>query len=136
MPRKAYAVAIAIALLCLALSGCVPQSEARVVKYTMYIGLSDQDTYTQLISSEEAEQRVREIALRYVDGLTVLRAAGAYKDDQGVVTQENSLVVELSSATEEQVIAIMDELLAALNQHSILLEKRLVSSKFYERSGQ
>lgn len=119
----------------LALSGCaVPAGDpySGTVKYTLYIGLNDKDTYTQLIPYEEAEQKVSGIALKYVDGFTVLSARGAYKDDKGSITHENSLVVEFFAATEQQMKSIMDEVLKEFNQQAILLEKQSVSREFYE----
>jgi hypothetical protein len=116
-------------------SGCALNTGTQnndTVKYTMYIGLNDKDTYTQLIPYEKAEKKVSDIALKYVDGFTELSAKGAYKDEKGVVTHENSLVFEFSSATDQQMKAIMNEVLKELNQNSILIEKQKVNCEFYE----
>lgn len=53
-------------------------------------------------------------------------------DDEGIVTSENSLVYEVYAATEEQMEAIMKEILKELNQQSILLEKQTVKNIFFE----
>lgn len=102
------------------------------VKYTVYIGLNDKDSYKQLISSEDAEKKVSAIALKHVDGFTVLSARGAYKDDKGVITDENSLVYEFTFAEDQQIKAIMDEVIKELNQNSVLVEKKKVNYEFYE----
>jgi hypothetical protein len=136
--NKRIIAVVTAAVLCLMVSGSAIQSESgndggnTVVKYTMYIGLNDKDTYTQLISYEEAERKVSKIALKYVDGFTRFAAKGAYKDEKGVVTYENSLVFQFSSATGAQMKAIMKEVLEELNQNSILLEKEKVDCEFYE----
>ena len=133
--RKGLITAIIILFLILGLSGCTEKDNTgfeNTVKYTMYIGLNDKDTYTQLISYEAAEKTVSSIALQYVEGFTAYSAKGTYKDDKDVVTSENSLVLEFEDATEDQMKAIMDEVLKALNQHSVLLEKQKVSREFYE----
>ncbi len=133
--KKGLITAIIILFLILGLSGCTAKDNTdfeNTVKYTMYIGLNDKDTYTQLISYEAAEKTVSSIALQYVGGFTAYSAKGTYKDDKGVVTNENSLVLEFEDATKEQMKAIMDEVLQALNQHSVLLEKQKVSREFYE----
>ena len=104
------------------------------LKYTLYIGLNDKDTYQQEIPTETAEALVTEIALKYVDGFTMTRAKGVYTDELGVVTYENTLVCEFLYAGEEELTAIMDELLSVLNQNSILLERQEVDCQFY--SGQ
>lgn len=106
----------------------------RTLKYTLYIGLNDKDTYQQEIPTETAEALVTEIALKYVDGFTMTRAKGVYTDELGVVTYENTLVCEFLYAGEEELTAIMDELLSVLNQNSILLERQEVDCQFY--SGQ
>lgn len=133
--RKNFISFIIVVIVCFAFSGCAIQTatpNSDTVKYTMYIGLNDKDTYTQLITYEEAEKKVSVIALKYVDGFTVLSATGAYKDEKGVITHENSLVFEFSSATDQQMKGIMDETLKELNQNSILIEKQKVNYEFYE----
>jgi hypothetical protein len=121
--------------LCLALAFAVTvlraNREDEIIKYTLYIGLNDQDTYRQEIESEEAEEIVTEIILRYADGFTRMWAKGAYKDGEGVVTFENTLIYEFLYTSDEQVNGIMDEVLLALNQSSILVETKRVDSKFY-----
>ena len=74
----------------------------RALKYTLYIGLNDKDTYQQEIPTETAEALVTEIALKYVDGFTMTRAKGVYTDELGVVTYENTLVCEFLYAGEEE----------------------------------
>lgn len=137
MPKKRIALILIILLIVFALPGCAVQEKSTLVdqsqaKYHMYIGLNDKDTYKQLISDDEALKIVSEICLKYVDGYTVTKRQGGYKDDKGIVTQENSLVYEFYLATDEQIKSIMDETLVKLNQNSILIEKAKVDYKFYE----
>ncbi len=61
-----------------------------------------------------------------------LQPKGAYKDDKGVTTYENSLVFSFDFAEEEQIKRIMDDVLKELNQNSILIERQTVSYSFYE----
>lgn len=135
--RKKSILITLVVVLCFTFSGCSLQARTEdgnedIIKYTMYIGLNDKDTYTQLISYEEAEEKVSNIALKYVDGFTVLSAKGAYKDGKGIITNENSLVFQFLYVTDEQMKSIMDEVLKELNQNSILLEKQKVNCEFYE----
>ena len=135
--KKRVLLLMIIALMTILLSSCLPQNSqsspySSTAKYTMYIGLNDQDTYTQLIQYEEAEKTVSEVALKHAGGFTQWRARGAYQDERGAITYENTLVYEFFAATDEQMKAVMNEVLAALNQHSILLEKQTVQSTFYE----
>lgn len=133
--KKHLVLSMVLILLCL-FSGCVqatqPPPEPNKIKYTMYIGLNDKDTYTQLIPTADAQKKIEGIALKHVDGFSSHVITGAYKDDEGVTTRENSLVFEFYDADEQQMKAIMDEVLAELNQNSILLEKHDIDYEFYE----
>ena len=132
------AILIALLLSCLILGGCManPDSGQEGVKYTLYIGLNDKDTYTQLISTEEAVKKVSAIALKHADGFTLYQGQGAYLDDQGVETFENCLVLEFFDLDETKVRVIMDEVIKELNQSSILVEREKVSYEFYEGTAQ
>lgn len=138
---KIMAVLVA-AVLCIMLSGCSMASneasmgtKAKAAKYTLHVGLNDKDTYKQEISDEKAVQIVTDTSLKYVDGFTVYRCQGLYKDSKGQVVKENSLVIEVYDAAEKDMKSIMDELLASLNQESILIEKEDVTFDFYSRKG-
>lgn len=100
-------------------------------KYVLYIGLNDKDTYSQLISAEEAKKIVNGICTKYVDGYTVMEANGGWVDETGALTEEMSLVYTFSNVEESAVISIMDEVLVALNQNSILVEKQDQFFTFY-----
>ena len=104
---------------------------SRGTKYVLYIGTNDKDTYTQLIPTDEAKRIVDEICVKYVGGFTALDAVGGYLDDKNVMTHENSLVYEIYDATEQQIKSIMDEVIKALNQSSILVETQKVTYMFY-----
>lgn len=100
-------------------------------KYVLYIGLNDKDTYSQLISAEEAKKIVNGICTKYVDGYTVTEANGGWVDETGTLTEEMSLVYTLSNVEESDVVSIMDEVLTALNQNSILVERQDLSYTYY-----
>ena len=120
-------------------SGASPQADGDALsyenspdgKYVLYIGLNDKDTYTQLISTDKAKKLVNDICTRYVDGYTVTVADGGWVDETGTLTEEASLIYTISNARESDIVAIMDEVLAALNQNSILVEKQEQSYTYY-----
>ena len=58
-------------------------------------------------------------------------AKGGWVDETGTLTEENTLVYYLSGAEEDTVILIMDEVLSALNQNSILVERQNLSYTYY-----
>lgn len=101
------------------------------VKYTLYIGTNDKDTYTQLIPLEEAKETVNQICSKYVDGYTVQEASGGWVDETGTLTQEETLIYSFVDAEEEDLVAIMDEVLVALNQNSIMVERDDMTYTYY-----
>ena len=100
-------------------------------KYVLYIGFNDKDTYEQIIPTEEAIAAVNGICVKYVEGYTVSQAMGGWVDETGALTEETSLVYTLSGVDEAAVISIMDEVLAALNQNSILVERQSITYAYY-----
>ena len=100
-------------------------------KYIMYVGTNDKDTYEPAMPYEEARELANNICAKYVSGYTQTDAMGGWLDDNGMLTQENTLIYIFFDATEEQLQNIMDELIEALNQSSILIEKQEVLYTFY-----
>lgn len=100
-------------------------------KYVLYIGLNDKETYSQIIPTEEAKNTVNNIVVKYVGGYTVYEAKGGWTDETGTLTEENTLVYHLSGVDEQDVISVMDEVLIALNQNSILVERHDLSYTYY-----
>lgn len=105
--------------------------EADNGKYVLYIGTNDKDTYTQLIPTEEAKAKVNEICSRYVDGYTVQTAEGGWVDETGTLTEETTLIYSFDNTSEADIRSIMDEVLKALNQNSILVEKEDLTYCYY-----
>lgn len=100
-------------------------------KYTLYIGLNDKDTYQQVISREEARKIVNEICARHTDGYTSFDAEGGWTDQDHVLTKEETLVYMFNDIDEDDLDKIMDEVLDALNQNSILVEKDQTVYSYY-----
>ena len=115
--------------------GFLSFDESERVKYTLYIGTNDKDTYEQIIPTDEAVEIVNAIIAKHAGGYTFNNAVGGWVDELDIWTHENTLVYTLSWIDEETVGVIMDEVLAALNQNSILLERNYVSSVFYNGKG-
>ena len=132
-------LAIACVIVFLAVSNTQTAEEKGVLeyessessKYVLYIGLNDKETYTQLIPTEDAKQIVNNIVVKYVGGYTVYDANGGWKDETGTLTEENTLVYHLNGVKEQEIISIMDEVIAALNQNSILVERHSLSYTYY-----
>jgi hypothetical protein len=100
-------------------------------QYLLYIGLNDKDTYEQIIPTDIARGIISEIVSRHVGGWTITEARGGWVDETGVLTTENTLIYSFIYVEESDIIAIMQEVLVALNQNTILVERRDVSSLFF-----
>ena len=100
-------------------------------KYTLYIGTNDKDTYRQEIPLDECRRIVTEICTRHTGGCTLVDASGFWRDDAGAITSEQTIQCVLEDVTEEEVHTIADEVIAAMNQSSILIETQRVSGSFY-----
>lgn len=101
------------------------------IQYILYIGTNDKNTYEQIIPTEEAVEIVNAICTKYIGGYTMYHAKGGWVDEKDILTQENTLVYTIANADESDIIDIMNEILTALNQNSILVERRGISSVFY-----
>lgn len=101
------------------------------IKYTLYIGTNDKDTYKQEIPLDECKQIVIDICTEYAGGCTLLDASGYWKDDTGTITSEQTIEVVLEDISEKKVHKIADKVIKKLNQNSILIETNNVQSEFY-----
>ena len=100
-------------------------------KYTIYLGTNDKDTLKQEIPTETIKEQMHEICIKYVDGYTLSIADGFYRDDDGNITHEISLVYVFIDVPLDSIQKIMDEALIKFNQGSILLEESKGRSTFY-----
>lgn len=145
MKRK-YAIVLAVLLLanlmvttalCVHVFGVGQSDDAsrpafeRAGKYTLYVGTNDKDTCAPVMPLAEAKAKLGALCLKYVDGFTVSEAQGGWRDEKGQPTREDTLVYSFVDATESQIVPLMDEMLGALNQHSILVERGETSRLFY-----
>ena len=95
-----------------------------MIKYNIYIGLNDKDSKKQEVSTRRARQEVIKILNNNnITGLTMYEVMGVFKHEDGTITFEKSLKVELLEVEEEDVLRSIQELKKALNQECILLEK-------------
>ncbi len=99
--------------------------------YTLYIGLNDKDTYTQLIDTKDAKQIINNICLKYTSGYSVTQLEGGWIDEKDNLTEENTLCYMLTDIDESDVNKIMDEVLEKLNQNSILVQVEEHKSMYY-----
>ena len=77
-------------------------------KYIMYVGTNDKDTYEPVLPFDEARELANNICAQYVSGFTQMDARGGWLDDNGILTQEDTLIYIFFDASGEQLQAIMD----------------------------
>ena len=124
-----------VACLMLLLTGVgarkLPAEEDKSVQYVMYVGTNDKDTYQPEHSQEEAREIVDRVCLKYFEGYTLQDATGAWTDETGEITHEYTLVCYFDGADRETVYRAADEVIAALNQNTVLIEKDEISTEYY-----
>lgn len=110
------------------------QSPEAGVKYTLYIGLNDKDTFEQKISTEDAVNKANKICAAHSGGYTQFTARGGWTNDDGTLGHENTLVYMIYDISESDLKALLDEMIREFNQSSVLVEKSEAAHIYY--SGQ
>ena len=106
-------------------------SQESTVQYVMYVGTNDKDTYKPEHTREEAMQIVDGICLKYFDGYTLQEATGSWKDESDNITHEYTIVCYFDGADRENVYHAADDIIAALNQNTVLIEKKTIDIDYY-----
>lgn len=118
-------------------NGLFEQNEAGAIsfqetdRFVLYIGTNDKDTNEALISVDEARKIVDDISQRYTDGFTSLSAEGHWNSPQDIWVSEDTLVYIYYAISEDQVADIADEIIVALNQYSVMIERGAQYSAYY-----
>lgn len=103
-------------------------------KYTLYIGLNDQHSKTQLIDTIEAFKIVNNLICKSFDGATIFNAQGIYKHEDGTVVIENTLRVELlefDASIRDNVKTLVTTLKDVLNQESVAVQMQDIVSELW-----
>ena len=101
------------------------------VQYVLYLGTNDKDTNAPVYTEEEAKEKARNILIDHFGGYTLQEASGGWIGDDGKEYREYTLVIYLSNAAKEEVYAAADELIAAFNQSSVLIQTNPTQTEFY-----
>lgn len=95
------------------------------MKYQLYLGLNDKDTKLQRIDTIEAYKMVENILLNNdITGYTIYQARRVFKHENGTITQENTLIIEMIFVDEELVDELIQTLKTVFNQESIMKTKQ------------
>lgn len=100
-------------------------------KYILNVGLNDKDTKLQKIDSIEAYKIVENTLLNNgLSGYTIYQGKGLYKHDNGEITQENTLIIEILFTDDNTINNIINILKQVLNQESILKQVQEITISF------
>lgn len=98
-----------------------PKNESAVpVAYSLYCGLNDADTGTQIVSTEEAQKIVRKVITDKGYGYTEHVCYGAYTEDNKSV-ENVTLIYDMFFLEKEDIDKVADEIRAELNLTPILV---------------
>lgn len=99
-------------------------------KITLYIGLNDKDTKSQLFTTLDAYRMVNNILST---DSTITECKGVYTHDDGTITTENTLEVVLldfdGTLNREWVTTKAQQIKIALNQESIAYQEEDIKSE-------
>ena len=98
-------------------------------KITLYVGLFDKDTHTQLINTLSAYQVVSNI----VPDCTITEGKGKYTHIDGSVVIEPTLIVEIlhfgENFDKEYYTKLANKIKVALNQESVAYQEQEIESE-------
>ncbi|MXZ63138.1 MAG: DUF3574 domain-containing protein [Chloroflexi bacterium] len=121
---------VLIALAALALLACgddgeepCPEGSDRYAEYQLFFGRSTADG-SEVSDEQWAAFLADTVTPRFPAGLTVLDAAGQWRDDSGTIQRERSKVLWILAAPGEETLRLIDEISAEyerrFNQDSVL----------------
>lgn len=97
-------------------------------KFTLYVGLNDKDTKLQKIGTLAARDIANNIITQETDGFTISEAQGYYRHEDGTITIENTLRIELLFVDIEVIKRLVKQFKILFNQESIAVEETEVNS--------
>ena len=142
MGKKLGIVAIIVSIIAIGLScfGIYKANQASKasegdIQYVMYLGTNDKDTNNPVFTQEDAKKRADDVLTKYFDGFTIEEAQGGWRNDDGSVAHEYTLVIILSDTDLDKVHKAADELVKEFNQSSVLITQYTTKSEYYPSNG-
>lgn len=99
------------------------------VKYEIFIGLKDKDTYEEVLTIEDFKRILVEVCFEKNICFSLLTQLGGYTHNKGYTT-ETSLRVIVIGASEEEMMLLGDKLKKQVNTDTILITKTDVDYAF------
>lgn len=136
MSKKLGIIAIVISVVALALScftvfSHMNENKSTEVQYVMYLGTNDKDTNSPVFGEEESLSRVENILADYFEGFTVQDAKGGWKNEDGSIAHEYTIVITLSDTNLDKVHQAADTLIKEFNQNSVMIQQNRSVTEFY-----
>ena len=101
-----------------------------MTKFILYVGLNDEETKMQEISTIDAFKILTNIFVEHVGGVTITEAKGVYTHDDGTVVIENTLRCEVFDCELIKILKVVEIIGTILRQQSIALETIETNSEF------
>lgn len=92
------------------------------IKYEIYIGIKDKDSYLEILNVEDFKEILTEICTEKQISFTMLTQHGGYTHGKGYTT-ETSLRVVIIGINEEEVYLLGEKLKKKINTDAVLITK-------------
>lgn len=96
-----------------------------IKNYSIYLGLNDQDNFEQKFSVEESKTMLQNIISKYFGGFTIIEANGHWLDSFNNVVKENTIIIKISDADDDNIAILCEELKTVFNQNCVMVEKTI-----------
>lgn len=106
-------------------------NEGEDITYNVYIGLTDKDAGYQTLDDNVAKEIIKTSCIGENVSYTIFPAEGGYKDKEGLIHTEKTMVLEMSHATEKQVYEIMNTICKRLNVNGVMYSKYKKDITYY-----
>lgn len=118
---KKMMIALLLAVMSVSLfAGCGDAKAENPVAYSLYLGLNDADTGTQIVSTEDAIEIARKVITNKGFGYTEHIGYGAYTEDNKSI-ENVTLIYDLFFIEKADIDKIADEIREALNLTPVLV---------------
>lgn len=92
------------------------------IKYEIFIGIKDKDSYEEILSTDDFKDLLREICVEKEINFSLLTQLGGYKHNKGYTT-ETSLRIIIIGINEQEVNLLSQELKKKINTDAVLITK-------------
>lgn len=101
---------------------------------TIYIGLNDAVTKTQILETEKYIKILKDVCCAYHTSFSFDVIEGGYIHDSGEYTKENTLQLTLIDVEKKRVEEIAKDLCAFFHQESVLITESTIRSYYVRES--